>query len=980
MNLFILDTNYNKIGVLSNQGVNPQAPYFDDLFTQELDTSADTYYFSTLATYYAQDIIKIGHHVVFEFNNKQKMFVISSLEYEHKDGMNVIGVYAEGAGFELLETYKKDIKIEQCSYSKFLATVLEGTNWKYQVSSSLANNLQDVDYTQEKNVYAMLQDSMQTFQGVELEFLTDYRNGAPTKTIRAYANGERGSFVGERFEYGVNVKGITKTENVSNIKDEDIIFYEGLVNINGLQVEITYDVDFALKSAQIPDYNIGDTHYIIDNDFNPPMQIKGRIGKIEISFSDPTRNKMYLANFKKITGSRSENTNEDDIKDIIDDVIDDIEDIGEHDHQRLVDGDYMVYYTGGIQEDSDGLKTSYINFDTYDELGVSFQINNRAGDYDWATCYLQRNTPEATNSSYMNDALIFTSANHLIPNVDGEQLIGNINNWWFFSYINNMHSARSFSSCYYMNFDRGDLYNGATEINDSSDVTKQDLLDFILDEINIYSFVHEDALNEDVKMGLPASDVGDYLGILSDDFIDHNSGNSCGTTKVGALIAKNALDEDSDEGHNSHVYNLPSLVCALIGAFQQHVNGGGGSSEEGGGEGDAVFDNLHVRKWLTLGSDTTPAGFATGIKLTDNTYGTTITPGSLDARNITANNIDATTIDVDEDLDAQRIRVYDGGLHIFSSITFSDGSVLSSAKGLGGGGNDGDDGNDGGSGNPDLSDYATKEYVEEYVGIEVDKAENYAENCVNNSHNTLNGIIMDKTNALDERIKKLESENDGSNPGGGGDAVFDTITVNKIIAGDYDPNVEQTGMVEFAIGLKAAYISCIDSYSSLTIVDHTIHRHDISMYGDIHFDFDCGIEFVDGSRITSGGSETASDRSLKENIRYIDDAVMTTSDDLLEKADLYDFIVNQVNLCEFNYIGDDSDKIGFIANDYEGTKVGDKIVSRNSKTDTLVYNVNNLLFSTIGALQEEVRIRDEEITTLEDRLAKIEEMLGINNN
>ena len=122
----------------------------------------------------------------------------------------------------------------------------------------------------------------------------------------------------------------------------------------------------------------------------------------------------------------------------------------------------------------------------------------------------------------------------------------------------------------------------------------------------------------------------------------------------------------------------------------------------------------------------------------------------------------------------------------------------------------------------------------------------------------------------------------------------------------------------------------------------------------------------------------SSDKSLKENIRYID--AVPTTDDLLEKADLYDFIVNQLDICEYNFIGDTADKIGFIANEYEGTKVGDKIVSRNKKTDLLVYDISNLLFATIGALQEEVRTRDEKIATLEDRLAKIEALLGINNN
>jgi hypothetical protein len=90
--------------------------------------------------------------------------------------------------------------------------------------------------------------------------------------------------------------------------------------------------------------------------------------------------------------------------------------------------------------------------------------------------------------------------------------------------------------------------------------------------------------------------------------------------------------------------------------------------------------------------------------------------------------------------------------------------------------------------------------------------------------------------------------------------------------------------------------------------------------------------------------------------------------------------VNQVNICEYNFIGKNIDKIGFIANDYEGTKVGDKIVRRNKKTDLLTYDPDNLLFATIGALQEEVRIKDEEIANLKDRLARIEAMLDINND
>jgi hypothetical protein len=155
---------------------------------------------------------------------------------------------------------------------------------------------------------------MQSYRGVELEFVHELVGGRVQKVIKAYKDGGRGSFVGKRFEYGVNVKGITKNQEVANSQDDTVLY------VDNVGIAVSYDVDFALKSAEIPEIEIGDTHYVIDNDFCPPMQIKARIGKIEISFSDPTRNKIYLANNKRISGSAIEDEfDADDIKDIIDD-------------------------------------------------------------------------------------------------------------------------------------------------------------------------------------------------------------------------------------------------------------------------------------------------------------------------------------------------------------------------------------------------------------------------------------------------------------------------------------------------------------------------------------------------------------------------------------------------------------------------------------------------------------------------------------
>ena len=143
-----------------------------------------------------------------------------------------------------------------------------------------------------------------------------------------------------------------------------------------------------------------------------------------------------------------------------------------------------------------------------------------------------------------------------------------------------------------------------------------------------------------------------------------------------------------------------------------------------------------------------------------------------------------------------------------------------------------------------------------------------------------------------------------------------------------------------------------------------------------------------------------SDIDLKENIRYLESKNNTkniqelevikpnadvrdySQEDLLTKEDLYKFISDEINICEYNYIKEEKctddfvNKIGFIANNHVDTKVGSKIVDK-TEGDYYSYNVNNLLFSTIGALQYEVEKRDEENRMLKDRIAKIEEKLGI---
>jgi hypothetical protein len=572
---------------------------------------------------------------MFTYKNRNELFTITSLEYSHNEGYKTIGVYAEGIGFDLLEVFMErpedngsssgggndsdgdgddntddeyadpdDVYIDEngniiydkygqddyadpdnvsidgdgniiyrrsknnkkndslefknISYPRFLSIVLKGTGWSYIAQPGLESVKHDITVKYDRNIYAVLQDSMQSYRGVELEFVHELVGGRVQKVIKAYKDGGRGSFVGKRFEYGTNVRGITKTQEVANSEDDTVLY------VDNVGIDVRYDVDFALKSAEVPEIEIGDTHYVIDRDFYPPMTIKARIGKIEISFSDPTVNKIYLANNKRISGSAIEDEfDADDVKDMLDDY----------------------------------------------------------------------------------------------------------------------------------------------------------------------------------------------------DFGDDGSG---------------------DDGSGD--------------------DGGGNDGDDGSGDdGDNVVDECAFWEWGQ-------------------------TDGAL----------------------------YNYLIKAKAEVTFPY------------------------------------------------------------------GIFFDKTVPSKERLRHQ---------------------INEVL---------------------------------------TITTENISYRTQVAW----------------------SDISLKENVRYLDASAMPvmysndgtnvykenletrdySSEDLLERADLYDFIVNQVNLCEYNFIGNDVKQIGFVANEYEDTKVGDRLFSRDEKEDTLTYNTNNLLFSTIGALQEEVRIKDEKIASLENRLAAIEKLLGIDNN
>jgi hypothetical protein len=615
-------------------------------------------------------------------------------------------------------------------------------------------------------------------------------------------------------------------QEVANSEDDTVLY------VDNVGIAVQYDVDFALKSAEVPEIEIGDTHYVIDRDFYPPMTIKARIGKIEISFSDPTKNKIYLANNKRISGSAIEDSlNEDDIKDIIDDYDSDNDYVSDHYHCELVNAD------------NSGEKVGF--------YGSGFS-----------------------------------------PDVASSYNLGSETFPWYMLWVDNIQ---------------------------------------------------------------------------------------CHNAHIDNVLRATSLDVDD------------ILVRGKI----TYANGGEG--EEGGSGVESVFDALHVNYDLTVGEDT----------------------DEYTRTHLTSRSVSAHFAYITERLETDTIYV--------DRIRFSDGTSLTTA-GSGGsnsGGSGSGSGDDvyfppGSSGNNIIADCVGANYRMDTRRIFVSDSigsENYGSvdpaiivtNDITELKITPDGIEFSDGSTLTS-ANGLSGE--GVTPGTGGgnlDGLIDAVEVDNDYTDtgkDIDLHVRKPTYFDGPIYMTGEWNSWGGASNHFTSIygvgqletmiincdcwrPNDIYK-EVTFYGDVN---------IDGT-LTYKDIKPSSDISKKENIRYINNQAVQkenletrnySNEDLLEKADLHDFIVNQVNICEYNFIGDTANKIGFIANDYEGTKVGDKIVSkqefkeRNDDgeiieiSESLVYDVDNLLFATIGALQEEVRIKDEKIASLEARLAKIEAMLGINN-
>lgn len=116
----------------------------------------------------------------------------------------------------------------------------------------------------------------------------------------------------------------------------------------------------------------------------------------------------------------------------------------------------------------------------------------------------------------------------------------------------------------------------------------------------------------------------------------------------------------------------------------------------------------------------------------------------------------------------------------------------------------------------------------------------------------------------------------------------------------------------------------------------------------------------------------SSDVRVKRDLTYIDNSLY------------HQFIRDDLDLATYNYLGDQSRSVGFIAQDLVNNQVGELILDYdkdkyNKGEENLSYNLSNYISVVAGALKHEIEIRDKQIDILIDRINKLEGMIENND-
>ena len=353
--LFILDKNKRIIDVVSNAGTEENA-FWDDTFTQEINV-ASTFEFSLELNQRTKESIKTGNYILFRYRSKNFLFTIVTVETDDSNGYAEAQVYCESISLILYNSVIQKTTLNNCNATTFLTTILQDTDFLAgYIDVAVNRNAALIEIDKSTSVYELLTSKLETYKA-EMDIRIEVEGNKVTGMyIDLYS--KLGSDNGARFDYNTNLESVNRKEDISDlctaiigIGKDDLDFREAEWNIETgkpadkprganfiaddianamfgfpgkyiygiyeddscedaytllersyeeLQTRKQPNIDYECKVAYLDgDINLGDAITIVDRTYPEPLQLTARVNKLEISFSDESKNTCSFANYNK---------------------------------------------------------------------------------------------------------------------------------------------------------------------------------------------------------------------------------------------------------------------------------------------------------------------------------------------------------------------------------------------------------------------------------------------------------------------------------------------------------------------------------------------------------------------------------------------------------------------------------------------------------------------------------------------------------
>ncbi|MBE7117270.1 hypothetical protein FT641_27240 [Bacillus paranthracis] len=213
--LYILNSKQRVIGVASND--SPEAlPYFEDKLIESIETGVVTYEFAVPAKHKdSKNLIASNHVIVRDLDGNFLLFTIREVSEAHEDGKLIKRVFCENTAVgEMLGQVIKPQKIASATLANAIKTIfLDVDEWSVlEIPYTLAK---DVEIKEHMNLLEVLKYLTELYE-MEMYFTVELANVHIKRKIVRFVK-KRGQDTNVRFEYGLNLTGVTRKEDSTGI-------------------------------------------------------------------------------------------------------------------------------------------------------------------------------------------------------------------------------------------------------------------------------------------------------------------------------------------------------------------------------------------------------------------------------------------------------------------------------------------------------------------------------------------------------------------------------------------------------------------------------------------------------------------------------------------------------------------------------------------------------------------------------------------